>query len=47
MIYVIATVKLVDGKRGHYLEELNKIIPIHLSVIPSLLTKNGQEGRRG
>jgi quinol monooxygenase YgiN len=27
MIYVIATVELVDGKRGRYLEELNKIIP--------------------
>jgi len=27
MIYVIATVELLDGKRDNYLEELNKIIP--------------------
>ena len=27
MIYVIATVELVEGKRGKYLSELKKVIP--------------------
>jgi quinol monooxygenase YgiN len=27
MIYVIATVSLVEGKRGEYLRELGKVIP--------------------
>lgn len=33
MIYVIATIELVEGKRGVYLRELKKVIPdVHAEV---------------
>ena len=33
MIHVIATVEVVEGKRGEYLRELNKVIPdVHAEI---------------
>jgi quinol monooxygenase YgiN len=36
MIYVIATVELVEGKRGEYLRELKKVIPDVLAEVGCL-----------
>jgi quinol monooxygenase YgiN len=36
MIYVIATIDLVEGKRGEYLRELKKVIPDVLAEIGCL-----------
>ena len=36
MIYVIATVELVEGKRGEYLNELKKVIPAVLAEVGCL-----------
>ena len=36
MIYVIATVELVEGKRGEYLNELKKVIPDVLAEVGCL-----------
>ena len=36
MIYVIATVELVEGKRGEYLNEFKKVIPAVLAEVGCL-----------